>query len=781
MSAKLLFSDDSDGEEGGKLKINKQFAEKYESYRRSEELKNLKDLAKEVEKYESDSSEISSSDELAKPSAKSTEYVTKILEAVKSGKGKELLQDHSFLKQNPLVKKKKKKDRTRSLPVQPLTYDSIKRQIEEPEVQVASGDSDDDAMDLIKQSTPANDSKSRDEPTSEALDSVKARKGKLHRKKEKSSESENSGVSQSDESEGDGGVSGTEQAGSAVDEEQQDNEHADGEPSIRETLAKFAKEAAPHKPTSYPYKLKTTDRIKDTKTHDKKVAYAARKKEAKRLFMEREKEALKIKKDMLIERLNAIKKTSGQEKLAFDDKELDEDFDPEQHEQKMQQMYGEDFGSVDAEKPQFEYDEFIDGDMPNYDEVEFRGKNIPDDDHKEEDEASSEEEEEETPTSGHIQGPRVREEKKKRRRKGRKKPNLLEAVKQEKPIFNSNEHNFEEFFDEYYAQHCEDVIAGGIKCRFKYRKVEPNNYGLSFEDVLMADGQELKNWNGLTNILRYDRTAAQERREAAYFNRNRKSVKHMAKMFPSLYTYSPEREEEETREKTEEEKKSDKNFKKKLRKEQKKLDVENANETSKRKLSEDDNDGIESTEAAHENAAKKPKNVTVSSGSASENGVKVRPKHVTISSEFAKRKKNIKERLDLEKRDLNPLAQSKIAKSVDVIVGDALSTVLKLDPERLAAYSFNEPTRLQKFALYKEKMIEMGHDPDEVIDVVKSKKRERMEERMQKQGPVVCEQEREIRKEEKRRKRREKVQQQIAERKKRAAEKKAKNQKQLPG
>lgn len=54
--------------------------------------------------------------------------------------------------------------------------------------------------------------------------------------------------------------------------------------------------------------------------------------------------------------------------------------------------------------------------------------------------------------------------------------------------------------------------------------------------ILMAEGEELKRWNALSNILRYDRTTEQENRERAYYNRNKKSEKHVAKMFPSFYT-----------------------------------------------------------------------------------------------------------------------------------------------------------------------------------------------------------------------------------------------------
>ena len=61
-----------------------------------------------------------------------------------------------------------------------------------------------------------------------------------------------------------------------------------------------------------------------------------------------------------------------------------------------------------------------------------------------------------------------------RRKNTRHRSKFSKALEKKRPVFDPNEKDFASYYDEYYQLDFEDVV-GGIPCRFKYRKVEPNN------------------------------------------------------------------------------------------------------------------------------------------------------------------------------------------------------------------------------------------------------------------------------------------------------------------
>lgn len=59
-----------------------------------------------------------------------------------------------------------------------------------------------------------------------------------------------------------------------------------------------------------------------------------------------------------------------------------------------------------------------------------------------------------------------------------------------------------DMLDELYQLDYEDIVAG-IPCRFKYRKVEAEDYGLSADDILEAEDAELNQYVSLKKLAPY--------------------------------------------------------------------------------------------------------------------------------------------------------------------------------------------------------------------------------------------------------------------------------------
>jgi protein KRI1 len=65
----------------------------------------------------------------------------------------------------------------------------------------------------------------------------------------------------------------------------------------------------------------------------------------------------------------------------------------------------------------------------------------------------------------------------------------------------------EKYMEEYYNLNYEDMI-GDLPTRFKYRKVDANNFGLSPVEILLADDKDLNQVAGLKTLAPYVSTLA---------------------------------------------------------------------------------------------------------------------------------------------------------------------------------------------------------------------------------------------------------------------------------
>ena len=132
------------------------------------------------------------------------------------------------------------------------------------------------------------------------------------------------------------------------------------------------------------------------------------------------------------------------------------------------------------------------------------------------------------------------------RKKRKRKSLFAKAVSQPKPVFDPNDKSYEEYLDEYYKLDCEDII-GDIPCKFKYRKVAPNDFGLTVEEILMAKDRELNKWCSLKKALQHRPDHVEKYDQIAYVKKG-KNIELKKKILPSLF----ESEENDEGEKIEE-------------------------------------------------------------------------------------------------------------------------------------------------------------------------------------------------------------------------------------
>ncbi|XP_062294416.1 protein KRI1 homolog [Scomber scombrus] len=271
---------------------------------------------------------------------------------------------------------------------------------------------------------------------------------------------------------------------------------------------------------TYPRNIATSVRSKDERRKRKREDIKERKDKEKEQKREQLKQLKNLKRNEIMEKLKKLQELTGNKELAFSQADLDGDFDPKHHDQLMQKFFGDEYyGEDEGEKPQFDDDEELEEHW-NWDT--WTG---------EEQEDHSKEEEEYDGDDPHCEDAdfimdadydpnqqTVSKKKKKKERKmmkkedmpqmgkRKKKSHFAEVITKNKPVFDPQEKSFEQYLDEYYKLDYEDVIDD-LPCRFRYRQVLSNDFGLSTEEILKADDKELNRWCSLkkTCMFRSDK------------------------------------------------------------------------------------------------------------------------------------------------------------------------------------------------------------------------------------------------------------------------------------
>lgn len=236
----------------------------------------------------------------------------------------------------------------------------------------------------------------------------------------------------------------------------------------------------------YPRTIEQSVRKTDDRRKQKRVEVRERKQKEKEEKMAEIEVLKEFKRKEIEDKIAKLRAVTGDDDVKFEDIDLEEDFDPEAHDKRMQEIFNNEYYQIDEgeEKPDVPSD-IEDLQVENYDEYEahkdddaFDGG----DGHCEDDDFNMDCEYDAAAQRKLLQQELIESTRDKRKRRKRKSK-FMEMLESDRPKFNpEDEKTYGEYLDEYYKLDCEDII-GDTPCRFKYVECEPNDFGLSIEEV----------------------------------------------------------------------------------------------------------------------------------------------------------------------------------------------------------------------------------------------------------------------------------------------------------
>ncbi|XP_065905108.1 protein KRI1 homolog isoform X2 [Dysidea avara] len=272
---------------------------------------------------------------------------------------------------------------------------------------------------------------------------------------------------------------------------------------------------------SYPRTISGSVRATSTKRKTKRKERETRKEKEKEKRKEELKRLKNLKREAIMDKLDKLKSVTGNEMVGFAEDDFVTDFDPDQYDKRMSTVFGEKYYENDeTEKPIFPSDEELD-DYQDWDN--WTGNQDEDDEgpHCEDPGFNMDADYTEETTTSRVSG---------KRRKRLSK--FTKAVKKKKPKFNPDDQSFSEYFDEYYKLDYEDLIVD-VPCRFKYRKVVANDFGLTSDEILTCDDKELNKWVSLKKMSQF-RSDDEEKRDVRKYKKMSKQVSWKHKILNSL-------------------------------------------------------------------------------------------------------------------------------------------------------------------------------------------------------------------------------------------------------
>ncbi|KAF9581260.1 hypothetical protein BGW38_001782 [Lunasporangiospora selenospora] len=337
-------------------------------------------------------------------------------------------------------------------------------------------------------------------------------------------------------------------------------------------------EAEGDKLVSYSRTIDESVRNKDDKRKERRRVAKERKKEEKLRQMEELKRAKNLKKEEIFKKLKQIQEITGNDTVGFDEVDLDTDFNPEEYDRKMENVFSDKYYDENDANVKPVFDDDVDTADYEKDEDDNDGNGSADsgDDNEENRQGEGEEEEYaegedygydesggyydengnyitgdgeyyegEDPedvmmdadflpdgtkfgASGKKETKKERLEREKAEKLAAKKAKkkgirtAVEAIEEAKSMLDSDKKkkDFESYLDEYYQLDYEDMV-GDQPTRFKYHKVGSSSYGLSPVEILLADDADLNEFVSLKKFAPYRRSDMQESDIKKYSKKNR--------------------------------------------------------------------------------------------------------------------------------------------------------------------------------------------------------------------------------------------------------------------
>ncbi|KAI9208827.1 KRI1-like family C-terminal-domain-containing protein [Polychytrium aggregatum] len=281
-------------------------------------------------------------------------------------------------------------------------------------------------------------------------------------------------------------------------------------------------------------------RRKDTKRKEQRTSKALRREEEKLRKAEELKRLKNLKMEEIRQKLKKIQEISGAgNSLAFGEVDLEGDFDPDAFDKKMAETFNDEYFATEEDskkKPVFE-DDLSDLDVDLEDvsgKVKPKDISVDDDDNDDDqhdgadvaedadqwdegyDQTTGYEDDDFIMDADYLPGGDKFGQLK------TKKKDKKETKKGAKGSDKDGEMSLGKYLEEYYNLDYEDMV-GDQPTRFKYTQVEPETYGLSGVEILLADDADLNKVVSLKKLAPF-RGHDRQSRDKQKFQKTRKKI-----------------------------------------------------------------------------------------------------------------------------------------------------------------------------------------------------------------------------------------------------------------